>query len=117
MTVGRWRTNWVTSKCEIALALSNGAASASYGEAAIVISSALTALAAELWPGLRQDRGRFIELLVRMSPSTPSLATVSVPLLVRHLSNVNRVSEADEISKNLLPSCSSLVVTGQDVDR
>jgi hypothetical protein len=113
-----WRTNWVTSKCEIALALANGAGGAGYGEAAIIVSSALTALAAEMWPGPRQDRARFIELLVRMSPDTPSLSTVSIPLLVQHLRTQKEHSqEAVTLANRFLPVGTSLVVTGPDVDR
>ena len=112
-----WRTRWVTSKAEIALALDNGAGGASYSEAAIIISSALTALAAELWPGWRQDRARFIELLVRMAPPAPVLETISVPLLVQYLHAKGRGQEAEALAKELLPAVSSQVITGPEVDR
>lgn len=118
MSITSWRTDWVTSKCEIALALAKGAGGAGYGEAAIIISSALTALASEMWPGLRQDRARFIELLVRMSPNRPSLSTVSIPLLVQYLRMHQEHSQnALVLATRFLPAGTSLVVTGPDVDR
>lgn len=117
MTPLRWRTKFVSAKCDIALALSNGAAGAAYGEAAILISSLLTALSSELWPGRNQDRVRFIELLVRVSPSTPKLTTVSTPLLIQHLLGSNHLAEADQLQVKLLSCDSSLIITGTEVDR
>jgi hypothetical protein len=111
-----WRTEWITAKCEIAIALHKGVAGGGYAEAAILLSSAITALASEIWPGKAQDRTRFIELLVRMSPPTPSLATISVPLLMQHLKTSNP-AVARQLEIKLLDFGSSLVVTGLDVDR
>jgi hypothetical protein len=109
-------TKWVTPKVDIALALADGACGAGYGEGAIIISSVLTALAAELWPGRNQDRARFIELLVRMDPFTPLLETVSVPLLVQHLEAHGRYQEAEALEPGLLSNGRTKVVTGRDVD-
>lgn len=116
MTDVAWRTQWVTSKCKIALALGTGASGAGYGDAAIIITSVLTTLAAELWPGTGQDRVRFIECLVQMSSGTPSLSTVSIPLLIQHLKAKNRQQEAETLANAFLNFEPSLVITGADVD-
>ena len=117
MNTTSWRTKFVTAKCEIALALNQGAAGGTYDEAAILISSVLTALAAVLWPGRGNDRARFIELLVRIAPSVPSFTTISVPLLIQHLESSGHNSEANVLKDRLTLFEPSLVVTGPQVDR
>lgn len=111
-----WRTRWVTNKCEIARKLADGEAGATYSEAAIVVSSAITALAAEAWPGRGKDKVRFIELLVKTLRIVPSPSTISVPLLIQHLRKNAFDAEAEMLQKKLMPYGYGLVVTGSEVD-
>ena len=112
-----WRCDWVTEKCEIARALARGEAGGSYSEAAILVCAVLSALAAEVWPGRRFDRARFIELLVRLAP-TPSIPmTISVPLLVRHVEVTSSISSAKLLRDTFLPFSATRVITGPDVDK
>ena len=117
MASENWRTRWVTDKCNIALALESGQVGAGYSEAAILVCATLNALAAEVWPGRGLDRVRFVELLIKMTPSSPSPATISVPLLVQHLRTESLTAEADTLVRALMPFGSSLVITGSDVDK
>ncbi len=55
-----WRTEWIQKKNEIALDLAAGQCGGSYGEAVIILCAALSALAADVWPGRGIDRVRFV---------------------------------------------------------
>lgn len=75
-------------------------------------------MAAELWPGEGRDRKRFIELLIQFGPASPSLATVSVPLLVEHLlSTPISITVGETLQQRAKLTEKSLVITGEDVDR
>lgn len=90
---------------------------AGYSEAAILVCATLNALAAEIWPGRGVDRARFVELLIKMTSSSPSPATISVPLLVQHLRTELHTAEADTLARALMRFGSALVITGSDVDK
>lgn len=118
LTSQSWRCDWVSKKCEIASALAQGEAGGSYGEAVIIVCTALNALAAEVWPGRGHDRKRFIELLVRLGSSPNLLMTISTPLLVRHLATTSPPQDSATLLKNaLLDFSPTRVVTGSEVDK
>lgn len=117
MASSSWRYDWVTEKCEIAIALARGEAGGSYSEAAILVCAALSALAAEVWPGRGLDRARFVELLVRLGPSPNFPMTISVPLLVRHLETTSSKASATLLKNALLAFSPTRVVTGSEVDK
>jgi hypothetical protein len=118
MKSASWRADWVLEKCEIAAALSRGEAGGTYPESAILVCAALSALSAEVWPGRGIDRKRFIELLVRLAPSTTTTSTrISVPLLVRHLFAAGDDSNAAVLKKSLLDFSPTRIVVGPEVDR
>ena len=117
MASDNWRTCWASSKRDIALSLASGNSGAGYGDAVILLCAAISAFAAEMWPGRGIDRGRFIEALVRVPQSAPSLETVSVPLLVQYLRAHSFSAEAGLIAQALLPIEPSRVITGADVDK
>jgi hypothetical protein len=112
-----WRADWMTEKCAIAEALLRGEAGGSYGEAVIVVCAALSALAAEVWPGRGIDRVRFVELLVRHGPQRSVLRTISIPLLVRNLEATGSRVQAAMFGQALNALGPSRVVTGTDVDK
>jgi len=123
MASAGWRCDWVNEKCEIASALARGEAGGSYSEAAILICTALSALAAEVWPGSNIDRARFVELLVRFESSPRVSMNISVPLLVQHLETASSKDSKDSndcaalLTKEFLPFSSTRVVTGPEVDK
>ena len=116
MATQNWRRDWVTEKCEIASALARGCAGGSYSEAAILVCAVLSALAAEVWPGRRLDRVRFIELLVRLGPQVKIPMTISVPLLVRELEQASAHVNAALLKKAFLNFSPTRIVTGSEVD-
>lgn len=117
MSSENWRTRWVTDKCNIALALAGGQVGASYSEATILVCAILNALAAEVWPGRKIDHVRFVELLVKMTSSSPSPALISVPLLVQNLQAKSLLVEAETLARALMPFGETRVITGLEVDK
>ena len=117
MSSQTWRRNWVGEKCDVAARLSRGDAGGSYAESAIIVCAALSALSAELWEGSSIDRFRFIEMLTQFGPQSHQCKTVSIPLLVQHLRNSSRNSEALKVQQAFSLPTSARVLTGPDVDR
>lgn len=112
-----WRSQLVSEKVDIALRLAKGDCGASYGEAMLVLCAALSAMAAEVWPGIRNDRKRFAELLNDYAPSSLGATQVSVPELVSYLQKAGFVTESASIRTALLDLSPSRIVTGKDVDK
>ncbi|MBN8241361.1 hypothetical protein JF541_19585 [Marinobacter hydrocarbonoclasticus] len=104
----------MTKKSEIALALAQGGCGAGYAEAVIILCSAISAVAAEAWPGKRKDRARFIELLVQCSSG--SSRVVSVPLLVEKLKDEERSEDIQSLIDRLGQFQQARVLTSEDVD-
>ena len=107
-----WREKWVEGKCAIAKSLQSGGCGGGYGEAVLVLCAALSGLAAEVWPGDRIDRKRFVELLKDFGPKQFSSTNVSVPVLVKRLSEAAK-QEATVIKSQLLNFSPSLVLTSE----
>jgi len=112
-----WRTDWVREKCKIAAALSRGEAGGTYSEATILVCAALSALSQDVWRGDRIDRKRFVELMVRLGPSTITSSNISTPLLVEHLTGAGDQTNSEALRSALLAFSQTRVVTGSEVDR
>jgi len=111
------RARWVSEKCRTALSLAKGECGGSYGDAVLILTAALSAMAAEAWPGvIGIDRRRFIELLVRFAPDRALVTRVSIPVLCEELLMSGQTLELTAISKQVLEP-SSLVVVGEDIDQ
>lgn len=112
-----WRLNWVKQKCTLALHVSSSMPEAGYGEAALIICAALSAMSAEVWPGNSGiDRSRFCELLIRYSDRTYGANTISLPLLIQFLNKNGNAGEATKLKQLIKHRESPLVVTGDEVD-
>jgi len=112
-----WRKRWVQEKRAIAQRLAAGEAGGDYPEAVILVCAALSALSAEVWPGRRIDRVRFIELLVRLGSSHAFCMTVSVPLLTQSLEDDQKLAEATEIRRQFDVPRTACVLIGPEIDR
>lgn len=116
-----WRTDWVRKKAKVAAQLASGQCGGSYGDAAVILCSCLSALAAEVWPGDHIDHVRFVELLEKYAPPRLRSARVSIPLLVddlRSQQGSRRTAEADQIEwKFLQQFCSGRILIGDEVDK
>ena len=104
-------------KKNIALRLNDGQCCASYSESVIILGSVLSALAAEICPGDRKDRARFVELLTQFAPTELSVKKISIPLLVAYLRDERCNEESEIIRKAFLDFSPSLILTGDDVDK
>lgn len=67
-----------------------------YGDAILILTAVVSALAAQCWPGKARgnDRGRFTQLLVDHTPET---RTISVPLLMKHFESSKRADLAKKL--------------------
>lgn len=112
-----WHKAWVREKCDIAGRLARGEAGGGYAEAAILLCAALSALAAEEWPGPGKDRVRFVELLVRLGKFRNLCTTISVPLLVQALELQGRRPDAVALRRATSLPDSARILVGPEVDR
>ncbi|OZB59206.1 MAG: hypothetical protein B7X39_14155 [Lysobacterales bacterium 14-68-21] len=117
ITVDSWREEWVKGKVRMALSFGPGAVDVpGYAEATLVLCAVLSAIAAELWPGERKDKARFVELLAQHTPPELRAKTISVPLLEAWLRAQRRESEAQTIQRTFMPYGETRVILGEEVD-
>ncbi len=112
-----WRKEWAQKKSDIALKLAAGECGGSYGEAVIILCAVLSALSAEVWPGLGIDRVRFVELLKEFAPPDLNVTRISIPLLVAYLRTSDRRAKSEVIKKTFLNYYPSRVLVGDEVDK
>lgn len=116
---GRYE-QFVKHKIDVALALVQGGCGGNYSDAVILLSSGVSAIAADLWPGDRVDRRRFIEAWVRFADPALLPARISLPMLVQELRHSSRTGEAENLEQlrpqMFGPGYSARVVTDFDID-
>ncbi|MBW8074833.1 MULTISPECIES: hypothetical protein [Metallibacterium] len=100
----------------IARRLNSGECGAGYAESVMVLCAAISALAAELWPGRRKDKARFVEVLIQYSPKSLDVSRLSLPLLVGGLAEAQFNNEAAVLENKFLRFDRSQVLTGADAD-
>jgi hypothetical protein len=113
---------WIEGRINLAQRLANGECGGSYAEAFLILSSLISGIAADLWPGSRKDHRRFVELWARYSDPSLGANLISVPLLISDLERIKQFEFSDRLRANNsdcfmprgLPDCD--VVTGEDVD-
>jgi hypothetical protein len=113
---------WGHRKIALAERLANGDCGGGYGEAILIISSLLSGMGVDLWPGDQRDRKRFVQLWSTYADPSLQPNRVSLPLLIDHFDARSEYSTADGL-RNLRPGCfmprglpDVLVVTGDRVD-
>ncbi len=112
-----WLKEWSDTKIELARRLNSGECGGSYAEAVIILCSVLSGISADVWPGRKIDRKRFVELLVKYTGASLYSQKVSVPLLVGAMRDKGEIQLADQISRDLMPSNKARVITGDEVDK
>ena len=112
-----WRIDWIRIKSEFAARLAEGCCGGSYGDAALILCSCLSALAADVWPGERIDRKRFVELLTRYTPPRLVATRISLLLLVQHLRDLHMPEAAQIDSAFLQHFPAGEVLIGDQVDK
>ena len=85
MTGDHYPGTFVRHRSDLARRLAAGECGGWYGDAVLIISSAISALSADLFPGLRIDRRRFVQLWARHADPALGPLQISVPLLAQAL--------------------------------
>jgi len=96
-------SSWVAEKTELALALAGGCCRGTYADGAVILCATISAMAAILWPGDKNDKKRFVEALIRF-PCNLDPKIVSVPLLAE---------ECDVCRRRLQVSNKAFYLTGE----
>lgn len=101
--------------------LDGGQCNGSYADACVLLSSLLSGIAAELWPGTdRIDARRFVELWTRFCLSELQAIQISVPLLRRSFLESGRDRDAKVLEERrpdmFTLGHGSLVLRGAEVD-
>lgn len=117
--VGDW-LDFVERKIGTAVMLNDGQCNGSYSDACVLLSSLISGIAAELWPGEGIDRARFIELWIRYADPALRPDYISIPLLRRFLQRADRLRDVAEIeavrSRMFGLGHGTRVLRGVDVD-
>lgn len=112
--------SFVQKKLAVAQCLDSGGCGGGYGEAVLVVAGLLGGISADLWPGKRIDRARFIELWSQYADPTHGPNRISLPLLVARLRETGRGAEAATLEtlqpRVFGPGYHSRVVTADNVD-
>ncbi|HEV8722067.1 MAG TPA: hypothetical protein VGW77_15660 [Candidatus Binatia bacterium] len=110
-------TDLTKKKRKLALRLVAGEFEGSYGDGIIVLCAAISALAAQVWPGKRKER-RFVELLKRFAPPELNTTRISVPLLIGWLrTERGREAETAILEKAFLNNPQGASLEGDSVDK
>lgn len=89
-------TAWIESRIALALRLDKGECGGSYAESTLILSSLLSGIASDLWPGSK-DRVRFVELWAHYAAASLSPLLISTPVLLEHLESVQNWQLADRL--------------------
>jgi hypothetical protein len=108
-------TAFMSQRIAVASALREGKCGGSIKDAILVLSSAMNAIASEIWPGDRLDRKRTIEVLVRYANNSPHPTTISVPLL--HAGFRGDPATRLALQSVFLDYDEAQILLGADVDR
>lgn len=118
--MSHYLAKFVEKKIALAASLNEGALDANYGDAILIMSSVISTLARELWPGRSNDKVRFVELCRRYGPEHLHPTVISAPLFTSQLRDQGRESEARAIEGNAIwpsPGYSALVIKGTKIDK
>jgi len=80
------------------------------------LCAALSALAAEVWPGMNIDRRRFVQFLKRFAAPGLNATSISVPILAASLRRRRKRGPLKRLRQAYLNYNPSQVLTGRDVD-
>jgi hypothetical protein len=111
------RSQWIGRRVRTARQLYAGECGAGYAEATMILCAAISALAAEIWPGKRKDRARFVQMHVEFLPAEFHATKLSIPLLIGGLVQKSLRTEAETIQNQFLRFDPSRALTGEEVDQ
>ena len=112
--------SFIAKKVDVALALYSGGCGGGYTEAAMILASLLSGIAADIWPGENIDRKRFVELWSCYAHPTLATNRISVTLLVQSLRKKSEFAKAEKLEASLLKKFgagySTRVLIGDEAD-
>lgn len=112
--------DYVERKIATAVKLNDGECGGSYSDACVLLSTLISGMAAELWPGRDKDKARFVEVWVRYSSPSVKATMISVPILQRFLRKRSRRTETSTLERMrpeaFGPGEWTRVLAGPDVD-
>jgi hypothetical protein len=112
--------SFIDRRLNVARNLGSGGCGGDYSDACVLLSSVISGIAADLWPGPGIDHVRFVETWVRYADPQLKPNLISLPLLARSLRTKGCVAEAIQV-ETLRPSAfgssgSGVILTCDDVD-
>jgi hypothetical protein len=111
-------TGLTKKKRNLALRLVAGELEGSYGDGIIVLCAAISALAAQVWPGKRKDQRRFVEVLKEFAPPGLNTTRISIPLLIGWLrTQRGREAETAILEQAFLNNPQGASLDGDCVDK
>jgi len=111
------RLEWIKGKTAIAERLLAGQCGGDYAEAVIILSSSISAIAADAWPGDRIDRKRFVELFKDYCNPALHPVRISVPLLIGYVRNAGKLAEERTLRDRFMNVFPSQILKGDDTDQ
>ena len=111
------RVDWVKGKSALARRLTTGQCGGGYADAVIILASAVSAMAADRWPGAGIDRKRFVQLLSEHCNPRLHARRISVPLLLGSCRDTGKAAEEAMLRSRFMDFLPSQIVTGSLVDQ
>lgn len=111
-----WLKKFVKNKLQIADYLYSGECDGGYPEATLILSSVLSGISSELWPGSNIDKRRFVETMVQFTNSESLVKNISIPILIEHLKHNKDIDTINILKENKLFYDTYQVLTNREVD-
>ena len=111
------RLAWMNGKTSLARHLADGECGGAYAEAVIILVAAISAIAADSWPGAGIDRKRFVQLLIDSGDPRFQASRISVPLLLGNCRDSGQAVEEHTLRSRFMDYPSSQVLSGSHVDQ
>ena len=108
-------TSFMFKRIQVASALNAGKCGGLIKDAILILSSALSAVASEIWPGEGFDRKRITEVLAKYSTFTPAPTTISIPMLYQALDPNSEYKPI--LRSHFLPQNQGRLLIDVDVDK
>ncbi len=112
-----WLKEWTEKKVQLANRLHNGECGGTYAESVLILCGVLSGISADIWPDKRNDRKRFVELLVRYTSPSSCVTRVSIPLLIGYYRNIGKSDLSASLKDKLMAYDVTRVLAGNDVDK
>ena len=87
----------VQKRIALAKRLNEGECGGSYADAILILSSTLSGIAADMWPGESKNRYRFVKLWANYAESALKPNLISVPLLLNQLEDCGDDDLAEKV--------------------